>query len=83
MRKPTICICKNKDADQLHGNRERILAYVYGVPSVFIIVVADVRYMKIHLTIQPKPSERVGPVDTASIAEPEGWGFESHMVFFS
>ena len=22
MSKPTICICENKDADQLHGNRE-------------------------------------------------------------
>ena len=22
MRKQTFCICKNKDADQLHGNRE-------------------------------------------------------------
>ena len=22
MRKPGICICENKDADQLHGNRE-------------------------------------------------------------
>ena len=22
MRKPTMCICKNKDADQLCGNRE-------------------------------------------------------------
>ena len=22
MRKTTICICENKDADQLHGNRE-------------------------------------------------------------
>ena len=22
MRKPTICICENKDADQLCGNRE-------------------------------------------------------------
>ena len=22
MRKPTFCICKNKDADQLRGNRE-------------------------------------------------------------
>ena len=22
MGKPTICICENKDADQLHGNRE-------------------------------------------------------------
>ena len=23
MRKPTFCICENKDADQLRGNRER------------------------------------------------------------
>ena len=22
VRKPTFCICENKDADQLHGNRE-------------------------------------------------------------
>ena len=22
MRKPTICICENKDTDQLRGNRE-------------------------------------------------------------
>ena len=22
VRKPTICICENKDADQLRGNRE-------------------------------------------------------------
>ena len=22
MRKPTLCICENKDADQLHGSRE-------------------------------------------------------------
>ena len=22
MRKPAFCICENKDADQLHGNRE-------------------------------------------------------------
>ena len=26
MRKPTICICENKDADQLRGNRESISA---------------------------------------------------------
>ena len=22
VRKPAVCICKNKDIDQLHGNRE-------------------------------------------------------------
>ena len=25
MRKPTICICENKDADQLRGNRKACL----------------------------------------------------------
>ena len=50
--------------------------------SVFIIGVVDVRYMTIRLTIQPKPSEWVDTVDTASIAEPEGRGFESRIVIF-
>ena len=26
MRKPTFCICENKDADQLRGNREAVTA---------------------------------------------------------
>ena len=33
MGKPTICICENKDADQLHGNREadqRLLFSLHG-----------------------------------------------------
>ena len=30
MRKPTICICENKDADQLPGNRELISAFVFA-----------------------------------------------------
>ena len=30
MRKPTICICENKDADQLCGNRELISAFVFA-----------------------------------------------------
>ena len=31
MRKPTICICENKDADQLRGNREadQLLCFRY------------------------------------------------------
>ena len=32
MRKPAFCICENKDADQLHGNRENQEA---AQPSVF------------------------------------------------
>ena len=32
VRKPTICICENKDADQLRGNREadQRLCFRYG-----------------------------------------------------
>ena len=30
MRKPAFCICENKDADQLHGNREADHAFVFA-----------------------------------------------------
>ena len=29
MRKPTFCICENKDADQLPGNREADLRFCF------------------------------------------------------
>ena len=40
MRKPTFCICENKDADQLRGNREAdqrlCLRYIDGtIPLLF------------------------------------------------
>ena len=30
MRKPTFCICENKDADQLRGNREADQRLCFG-----------------------------------------------------
>ena len=30
MGKPTVCICENKDADQLRGNREADHAFVFA-----------------------------------------------------
>ena len=30
MRKPAFCICENKDADQLRGNREADQAFVFA-----------------------------------------------------
>ena len=33
MRKPAFCICENKDADQLHGNRE-LSAFVFATRKV-------------------------------------------------
>ena len=37
MRKPTFCICENKDADQLHDNREADLRLCFRIckKSVF------------------------------------------------
>ena len=39
MRKPAFCICKNKDADQLRGNRkaDQRLCFRYTDPSTFLI----------------------------------------------
>ena len=34
MGKPTICICENKDADQLRGNREADHAFVFATRIV-------------------------------------------------
>ena len=34
MRKPAFCICENKDADQLRGNRELISAFVFATRIV-------------------------------------------------
>ena len=41
MRKPTICICENKDADQLHGNREADHAFVFatGIVKFFYFLI--------------------------------------------
>ena len=34
MRKPALCICKNKDADQLRGNRENDLRLCFHYLSI-------------------------------------------------
>ena len=40
VRKPTICLCENKDADQLRGNREADQRFVFAtriVQSLFFL----------------------------------------------
>ena len=49
---------------------------------VVIIVVSEARYKTLHSSSHSKVSEWVGVVDTASSYEPEGRGFESHLVFY-
>ena len=40
VRKPTICICENKDADQLHGNREadQRLQFLFHTDSTLPVI---------------------------------------------
>ena len=44
MRKPTICICENKDADQLRGNREADLrlCFRYIVNTILLLSKSEI-----------------------------------------
>ena len=44
MGKPTICICKNKDADQLRGNREadQRLCFRYTISTIPLLLKSEI-----------------------------------------
>ena len=44
MRKPTICICENKDADQLRGNREadQRLCFRYSDSTIPLLLKSEI-----------------------------------------
>ena len=44
MRKPTFCICENKDADQLRGNREAVqrLCFRYIDSTIPLLSISEV-----------------------------------------
>ena len=44
MRKPTICICENKDADQLRGNREadQRLCFRYTDSTISLLLISEI-----------------------------------------
>ena len=44
MGKPTICIGKNKDADQLHGNREadQLLCFHYSDSTIPLLLKSEI-----------------------------------------
>ena len=66
MRKPTMCIGKNKDADQLRGNREADQAPLLGKynpssfysfnPSMYYSIAITVME-KFHVDIHPRKKE--------------------------
>ena len=52
MGKPTICICENKDADQLRGNCEADHAFVFAtLPLLFKSEISS--FQPAFVTVQP------------------------------
>ena len=56
MRKPTICICENKDADQLRGNREadQRLCFLYTDSTLLLLFKSEISsFQSASVTVQP------------------------------
>ena len=56
MRKPKFCICKNKDADQLHGNREadQCLCFRYIDSTIPLLSKSEISSLKpSSVAVQP------------------------------
>ena len=56
MRKATICICENKDADQLHGNREadQRLCFRYMDSTIPLLLKSEISsFWPASVTVQP------------------------------
>ena len=56
MRKPTFCICENKDADQLRGNREadQRLCFRYIDSTIPLLSKSKIsRFKTSSVTVQP------------------------------
>ena len=52
MRKPTFCICENKDADQLRGNREadQCLCFCHIGSTIPLLSKSEIYYKKLNNT---------------------------------
>ena len=56
MRKPAICICENKDADQLRGNREadQHLCFLYTDSTILLLPKSEISSLSpSSVTVQP------------------------------
>ena len=56
MRKQTICICENKDADQLRGNREadQRLCFRYTDSTLPLLLKSEISsFLPASVTVQP------------------------------
>ena len=60
MRKPTFCICENKDADQLHSNREadQPLCFRYIDSTIPLLSKSEISSLKpSSIAVQPGLSQ--------------------------
>ena len=62
MGKPTICICENKDADQLRGNREADHAFVFAKWIVQFLLYLYPKFQASSILLCLCSSVCVGPV---------------------
>ena len=56
MRKPDFCICENKDADQLHGNREadQRLCFRYTDSTIPLLFKSEISSLQpFSVVVQP------------------------------
>ena len=56
MRKPDFCICENKDADQLRGNREADQRLVFAIRIVQSLLYLNPKFQaSSHLSVVVQP----------------------------
>ena len=67
MRKPAFCICENKDADQLHGNREADQRLCFGYTDTTIPLLSKIR----NLTPLAISSDRTARFVSDLVGNPE------------
>ena len=55
MRKPALCICENKGADQLRGNREadQRLCFRYIDSTILLLSKSEILSLRPSVTVQP------------------------------
>ena len=62
MGKPTICICENKDADQLRGNRKADHAFVFATQIVYFLFFLNPKFQDSSSSLCLYSPVCVGPV---------------------
>ena len=77
MGKPTICICENKDTDQLRGNREadQRLCFRYRDSTLPLLLKSHISSFKpASVTVQPDLCQTCS--ETTLLVFPRGGSFE-------